>query len=131
LKYSSGHDIDPESRLHFLLWRTDIPAILTAMDILLHTSLNEGTPVSILESMAMGKPVVATPVGGIPELLDASGAGMVSDNESELIDLLVQLAANPVLRQTMGEKGKHYIDLEMSLSKQAGKLDECIRAKSN
>ncbi len=130
LKYSVGAEIKGESNLVFLLWRTDIPAILSAMEILLHTSLNEGTPVSILEAMAMGKPVVATAVGGIPELLNALGAGMVCDNEKELMENLLQLAGNSELSQSLGKKGKQFVENHMSISKQAAMLVERINAIS-
>ncbi|MFN5333722.1 MAG: glycosyltransferase [Bacteroidota bacterium] len=119
IKFSVGVSFDPGSQMHFLLWRKDIPALLSGMDILLHTSLNEGTPVSILEAMAMGKPVVATPVGGISGIINTSGAGFTSFNPKELTQNLILLATHPDIRKIMGEKGKLYIQQKASIEKQA------------
>jgi glycosyltransferase involved in cell wall biosynthesis len=53
----------------FTGWRDDLPAIYADLSLLVISSLNEGTPVSIIEAMAAGVPVVATAVGGVPDLL--------------------------------------------------------------
>ena len=53
----------------FTGWRSDLPAVYADLDALVISSLNEGTPVSIIEAMAAGVPVVSTAVGGVPDLL--------------------------------------------------------------
>ncbi len=53
----------------FTGWIKDMPTVYTSLDALVMTSLNEGTPVSIIEAMASGTPVVSTGVGGVKELL--------------------------------------------------------------
>ena len=53
--------------VHFLGTRDDVPELLGLLDVLLLTSHNEANPVSILEGLACGKPVVATRVGSVPE----------------------------------------------------------------
>lgn len=58
-----------EARVHFLGWRLDLPAIYAGLDCVCLTSRNEGTPVSLIEAMAAGRPVIATAVGGVPDLL--------------------------------------------------------------
>jgi glycosyltransferase involved in cell wall biosynthesis len=59
-------------------WQKDMAAAYSAMDIVALTSLNEGTPVTLIEAMAAGKPVVATEVGGVPDLL-----GSIDKRETE------------------------------------------------
>ena len=54
----------------WLGWRGDLPALYPAMDALALTSLDEGTPVAIIEALVAGTPVVARAVGGVPEILD-------------------------------------------------------------
>jgi glycosyltransferase involved in cell wall biosynthesis len=115
-----------KASIHFLLWRTDIPLIMSGIDILLHTSLNEGTPVSIMEALAAGKPVIATPVGGIPELLQESGGGMVAKEVQSLTQAVQCLAENPTLRTEMGEKGAIFIKNHLSLRTQALALKDKI-----
>ena len=55
--------------VEFTGWQKDLPAVYSDLDVVCLTSLNEGTPVSLIEAMASGKAVVATEVGGVPELL--------------------------------------------------------------
>ena len=59
-----------ETFVRFLGWRRDLPALYAASDVVVLTSLNEGTPVSLIEAMAAGLPVVATTVGGVPDVVE-------------------------------------------------------------
>lgn len=62
-------------QVEFLGWQKDLAAIYSDLDVVVLTSRNEGTPVSLIEAMACGRPVVATGVGGVPDLLgEAAGA---------------------------------------------------------
>ena len=66
-----------EKNIEFLGYREDIPQLLQAMDIFILPSLSEGTPLSILEAMASLKPVVATDVGGLSEIIDNGETGLL------------------------------------------------------
>jgi len=57
------------SRVHFLGWKQDMLPVYAALDLLALTSDNEGTPVAVIEAMAAGVPVVATAVGGVPDVI--------------------------------------------------------------
>ena len=57
------------SYIKFVGWKRDIHLIYKALDAVVLTSINEGTPVSVIEAMACGVPVIATEVGGVPDLL--------------------------------------------------------------
>ena len=73
-------DVDPlvaqarslglEPRVHWMGWQREIPRITAALDVMALTSHDEGTPVAVLEALAAGTRVVATAVGGVPEILD-------------------------------------------------------------
>src|SRR5687767_3214470 len=65
LKISFSRYPHKEGDLIFTSWRTDIDVVCAGLDIIALTSLNEGTPVSLIEAQAAGKPVVSTRVGGI------------------------------------------------------------------
>ena len=94
--------------LIFLGERSDISAILAAADIFALPSVSEGLPISILEAMAAGKPVVASSVGGVPELVTDGETGcLVPPREPiALAKALMLLADDPALRQRMGAAGR-------------------------
>jgi glycosyltransferase involved in cell wall biosynthesis len=62
-------------RIRFFGWRKDTAAVLGDLDLVVNTSLNEGTPVALIEALAAGRPVVATAVGGTPDLLEGGHFG--------------------------------------------------------
>jgi len=64
-----------EDFVHWLGWRRDLPQVFPAFDVTALTSLDEGTPVSLIESLASGTPVVSVAVGGVPEILDGGELG--------------------------------------------------------
>ncbi|MDI6854151.1 MAG: glycosyltransferase family 4 protein [Deltaproteobacteria bacterium] len=66
-----------EELVHFTGWRHDLPQIYADLDAALITSDNEGTPVSLIEAMASGCPVVSTRVGGVPDLLEEGRLGLL------------------------------------------------------
>jgi glycosyltransferase involved in cell wall biosynthesis len=66
-----------ESRVRFLGYCSDATSFIAAFDLVLLPSRWEGLPVSILEAMALGKPVLATAVGGIPELVSSGETGLL------------------------------------------------------
>ena len=61
--------------VHFHGWREDMAAVYGDLDVVVNTSINEGTPVALIEAMAAGRPVVATRVGGTPDLLGGGARG--------------------------------------------------------
>ena len=67
----------PGHRIHFFGWRKDTAAVFGDLDLVVNTSLNEGTPVALIEALAAGRPVVATAVGGTPDLLEDGRAGVL------------------------------------------------------
>lgn len=60
-------------RVHFTGWQKDMPGVYAGLDGVILTSDNEGLPLALVEALAAGKPVAATPVGGVPTLLGLEG----------------------------------------------------------
>lgn len=87
--------------------RNDIPEILTMLNVFLLPSVWEGLPTSILEAMAMKKPVVASSVGGIPELVEHEKTGWLipPDNHQALADAVIFLLTHPDIAVNMGQAG--------------------------
>lgn len=69
-------DLGIAQRVTFTGWRRDMGEVYAGLDALMLTSVNEGTPVTIIEAMASGIPVVSTAVGGIPDLLGGDTKGL-------------------------------------------------------
>ena len=92
------------SRVHFLGLRTDIPDVLGAADIFALSSDYEGNPLSVIEAMAAGLPIVSTAVGGVPELLrnDREGFIVQPGHSEQLSEAMMTLLENPELRRKMG-----------------------------
>lgn len=111
----------------FTSWQTDIRNSLAGIDLLVLTSLNEGTPVSILEAMAAAKPVVATPVGGIPELFRESGAGLTGATAEELAQQVQKVLNDSTLQKNQLEMGVTFIKRHRSISLQAKALAAIFR----
>ncbi|MBI4512071.1 MAG: glycosyltransferase [Deltaproteobacteria bacterium] len=94
--------------IHFTGARRDVPRLLAAFDVFALTSRTEGLPLVIPEAMASGIPVVATAVGGIPNVVDEGVTGFLvpSGDEDALRRRLVELAGDAALAQGIGGEAR-------------------------
>lgn len=91
----------------FTSWRKDIDVINAGADIIALTSVNEGTPVSVIEAQASGTAVICTDVGGVRDVVRDGFSGMVcSQNPAQFAGKLGELAANAQLRDTLASNGR-------------------------
>ena len=113
----------------FTSWITNISEALQSIDIVVLTSYNEGTPVSLIEAQLFQKPVVATNVGGVRDTLIDGETGFLVDDFSvdDFIKKLQLLIHNKALRMSMGSKGKAFVLNRFSKEKEAGAIDELYR----
>jgi glycosyltransferase involved in cell wall biosynthesis len=97
--------------VRFTGWRTDALEILTLMDIVVHPSLAEGFGRAVLESMALGKAVVASRVGGLREIIRDGENGYLVDpgDSATFLDRLKRLAGDPALRARFGRKARREV----------------------
>jgi glycosyltransferase involved in cell wall biosynthesis len=97
-----------ESRVRFLGVRADVADILRASDVFVLSSRWEGNPMSVMEAMAAGLPVVSTAVGGVPELVREGETGLLvpSEDAGALAQALQALVDDPVRRQAMGDAAR-------------------------
>lgn len=130
----NGHEVNLKSELKALVSELNlndkvvftgqvknIIEILSITDIGVNSSLSEGMSNSILEYMAMGKPVVATEVGGNPEVVIDGETGIIvppKDSQS-LAEALLKLINNKELKRSMGSKGKKRAEEYFSAEKMA------------
>jgi glycosyltransferase involved in cell wall biosynthesis len=102
-----ARDLGLADRCHFLGWRADLPNVYAASDVVALSSLNEGSPVSIIEAMAAGRAVVATAVGGVPDVVnDTTGILVRAGDDHGLGDAILSLLADPERRAVLGRNGR-------------------------
>jgi L-malate glycosyltransferase len=100
-----------EGRIHFMGKRGDVPSILRHLDISVLCSTSEGLSNVIMESMAAGKPVVATRVGGNPELVRDGDTGLVVPpaDSASLAEAILKVLNDPACVATMGEAARQAV----------------------
>lgn len=113
------------AKVHFLGWRDDVHEIMQLFDVFVLPSLNEGMGRVLVEAMAAGKPIVASNVGGIPDLVKDGVNGLLvkPGNVKELSQGIKKLLASKEMRQKMGEKGRE-MSHSFSIEKMLDKLDK-------
>lgn len=112
-----AHELGIAEAIHFLGTRSDIPELLSAMDVFVLTSHMEANPVSILEAMATGKPIVAPRVGSIPESVLDGETGYLTHpgNADEVADRLITLFQQCDRARSMGQRGRNLVEERWSL----------------
>jgi glycosyltransferase involved in cell wall biosynthesis len=115
--------------IHFLGGRQDIVELYAGADIVALSSLNEGTPLSLIEAMAAGRPVISTVVGGVIDLLGLKveehegfnvherGVGVTSRQPDAYLKGLIYLAKNERLRESLGEAGREFVRSNYSIDR--------------
>lgn len=99
-----------ENRVRLMGVRRDVADLLPAFDMVTLTSVTEATPLSLMEAMACGVPMVATAVGSIPDMVQNGKTGYVipPGNVQQLVEKLNFLLENPDLRQNMGQAAREH-----------------------
>lgn len=109
--------------------RSDIPDLLSAMDVFVLPSVIEGFPNVLLEAMAMARPVVATRVGGIPELVDSGRDGVLvpARDGVALADAVTALLSDKDSALRMGERASEKIKRNFSLDRMVDDYEKLYR----
>jgi glycosyltransferase involved in cell wall biosynthesis len=124
ISFSSAGEMDTGASLIFTSWRTDIDVINSGLDIITLTSLNEGTPVSLIEAQAANKPIVSTKVGGISDIVIEGETALLSDlhDSDGFKKNLLRLVENDELRNCLGKKGADHVQKKFSVERLAGDM---------
>jgi glycosyltransferase involved in cell wall biosynthesis len=103
-------------RVMFTGWRRDLPEIYGDLDVLVISSRNEGTPVAAIEAMAARCPVVATHVGGVPDLIEDGVTGLLvpSGDAAGLADAVVTVLRDRGLVERITEVARARVRVEFS-----------------
>ncbi|MEZ5739747.1 MAG: glycosyltransferase family 4 protein [Burkholderiaceae bacterium] len=114
-------------RVELLGARSDIPALLARAGVFVLCSRFEGMPLSIIEAMRAGLPVIATAVGGVPEVVVDEQTGLLvpPGDTAALSAAMARLASDPALRERLGQAGRARYEQRFSL---AGMCDKVLSA---
>lgn len=116
-------------RVHVLGPRRDVPALMHAIDVFAMPSIWEGFGLVLLEAMAAGRPIVASRVATIPEVVADGETGLLvpAGDPPALADALASLAHDPGLAKEMGEAGRERLRRGFSIEKMVGDTELLYR----
>ncbi|MBX3413301.1 MAG: glycosyltransferase [Pirellulales bacterium] len=122
------HNLGLAGIVHMLGMRRDIPELLHVIDVVALTSKMEANPVSVLEALSSGRPVVSTRVGSIPEnVIDGETGFLVPPgDEQTLAARLTTLLTNPQTREYLGRAARERIVRHASLESMVGGYERLI-----
>jgi glycosyltransferase involved in cell wall biosynthesis len=107
----------------------DVPDFVEALDVAVSSSDFEGMPLAVMEFLAAGKPVVATAVGGVPDLIEDGVQGLLvpPQRPGELADAIASLLRDPERRRRLGEAGRERQRVEFDFERMVRALEERYR----
>jgi len=105
--------------LCFTSWIKDVDVVYSGADIVALTSLNEGTPVSLIEAEAACKPIITTNIGGIEDIIENGVTGILVENNNveSFGQKLLQLVEDKNLRNQLSEKGRDFVNKQYHYSR--------------
>jgi glycosyltransferase involved in cell wall biosynthesis len=114
----------------FLGYQEEVAPFYAAFDAMILPSINEGTPVSAIEALAAGRPVVATRVGGVPDVVREGEDGFLVEpgDVDALAERLARLAADPELRARLGAAGRARVVPRYSVERLVDDIDLLYRS---
>ena len=116
-------------RCRFLGWIFDLPTLYAASDVVLLTSLNEGTPVALIEAGAAGRAVVATDVGGVRDVVIDGVTGLLarSGDVEQLAAHVLRILGNGDLATSLGSTGREHVARRFTIDRLADDLAALYR----
>jgi len=122
MSFTNNHHTN--ASLIFTSWRNDIDVINAGLDVIALTSLNEGTPVSLIEAQAASKPIVSTRVGGISDIVLENETALLSNiNDTAAFQRnLLQLVENDEMRNSFSKKGAAHVQKKFSVERLANDM---------
>lgn len=119
----------PADRVIFTGFRNDVENVLNAFDLYVQSSLSEGHPIAVLEAMSLGKPVIATAVGGVPEVVGPNryGALAVAGSWESLWERLQEYARYPDAFRERAQAARKHVRDNFSIGNMARNYIEIYR----
>jgi glycosyltransferase involved in cell wall biosynthesis len=119
------------SRVTFWGQRNDVPALLAASDLFVLASRSEACPNSVIEAMAAGLPIVATRVGGVPELIEPDRSGLLvdADDPAALGRAVLDLVERPSFARALGQTARQQVERRFSFDRMIAGFEELYRSE--
>jgi glycosyltransferase involved in cell wall biosynthesis len=129
ITFTAAEQYNEDAQLVFTSWRSDIDVINAGLDIVALTSLNEGTPVSLIEAQAANKPVISTRVGGIRDIVIEEETALLSDvrDVKRFGENLLRLVDDDALRNRLGKGGADFVMKRYSVQRLASDMATLYR----
>jgi len=123
------YNLQLKDKVLFLGSRNDVPELMNMFDMFVLSSIREGTSLTLLEAMATELPIVATDVGGNPEVVRDGENGIIVpvSNAEALAEKIVYLYKNTDIREKMGKAGRKRVIEEFSLGRMAKEYERIYR----
>lgn len=123
--YIREHRLEDRVTFKGFIHNTDIPKVMTQFDVLVLASKQEGLPLSIIEGMACGVPVLSSNSGGGARyLLKDDCGGFIFEDKNELVSQVLQFYNNPALKSVMGAQGRERVLVHFSIEKEVNAYKE-------
>lgn len=122
-----------DDNLRFLGRRDDARSFLAAADVVVNPSDVEGLPVALLEAMALARPIVATAVGGVPDLIDDAETGLlVAPGSPDLLaEAVIRLLDQPDFAASLGERAEGTVTRDYGLEAMVRKVEQVYEGVLN
>jgi glycosyltransferase involved in cell wall biosynthesis len=110
-------------------WRRDLAGVYGDLDVVVNSSRNEGTPVALIEALAAGRPVVATRVGGTPDLLrdGAYGRLVPPADPRALAEAILSVLADPAQARERAQAGRAHVLAQYDVGRLVEDVDHLYR----
>jgi glycosyltransferase involved in cell wall biosynthesis len=124
-----ARELGVAERTHFIGLQEEVAPLYGAADVVALTSRNEGTPVTLIEALAAGTPVVSTDVGGVRDVVRDGETGLLVEagDTDAIASAFARLAAEPSLRRAFAEAGRADVRTRYSVDRLLGDVDDLYR----
>lgn len=133
IAYCTENNIDEKAAIIFCSWIKDVDVAYEGLDLVALSSLNEGTPVSLIEAQAAGKPIITTNVGGIKDVvLENETAFIVESNDTDgFAKKTLELVENDELRKAFSKRGYTHVINKFSYQTLCNNMDKLYKSLLN